>query len=183
MLPRTATGIARPRRSAAEDIRNSAVMILLTEGATELDMVFTLRSTKLRSHSGQISFPGGRIDAGETPQEAALRETREEIGVPESRIEVFGNLSKIHVPPSNSDIHPFVGYTKEKPIIGSPDEVEEVFTAPFSYVTDPKNIKSMSRQFDGTDYEVPYIDVHPRVPLWGATAIILAELMEMVRGK
>lgn len=183
MTPRTEHGIARPRMAGDKKPKQSAVMLLLASIETELDVVFTLRSSKLRSHSGQISFPGGRLDEGETPEQAARRETEEEIGIERTNIQLLGPLSRIHVPPSNSDIHPFIGFTEQEPRIASPDEVEEVFTAPLSYVIDPNNIKIMTRRFDGTDYQVPYLDVHHSVPLWGATGIIIGELMELAKGR
>jgi mutator protein MutT len=180
MTPRTQHGIARPRKSGKLKPKKSAVMLLLTSGSDGLDVIFTLRSSKLRSHSGQISFPGGKIDHGETPVKASKRETREEIGIPENEVEIIGDLTHIHVPPSNSDIYPFVGYTERKPFINSPEEVEELITAPLRYVADPANIKMMERVFDGTKYQVPYIDIHPKVPLWGATGIIIGEMMQII---
>ncbi|GAB5464631.1 MAG: CoA pyrophosphatase [Candidatus Kapaibacteriales bacterium] len=181
MLPQNARGATRPRQATHVTSRNSAVMALLTPGkSSELDLIFTLRSTKLRSHSGQISFPGGKIDPDESPQEAAKRETREEIGIAESNVQVLGNLSKIYVPPSNSDIHPFIGYTEQKPTIASPEEVEEIFTVPLAFLADRGNIRTMNRIFDGVEYKVPYFDVHHKVPLWGATAIILGELIALL---
>ncbi|RPI68420.1 MAG: CoA pyrophosphatase, partial [Ignavibacteriae bacterium] len=85
--------------------RKSAVLVplLIREGGLP-DVMFTLRSDTLRSHSGQISFPGGRMDEGEDAVTAALREMQEETGVEPESVMVLGALSDLYIPPSNSAV-------------------------------------------------------------------------------
>ena len=92
------------------DASESAVLILLTETDNNFEILFTLRAKSLVKHSGQISFPGGKIEKKETIFDAALRETFEETGIEPGSIYIAGELSTLYVPPSNSLIHPVVGF-------------------------------------------------------------------------
>ncbi|MEX2602364.1 MAG: CoA pyrophosphatase [Balneolaceae bacterium] len=169
------------RMEAGEDAYDSSVMILLfeeQEGHPEL--ILTLRTTSI-SHAGQISFPGGRSDNGETPSGTALRETREEIGVPEESIEIAGTLTKLFLDRSNNLITPVVGYLPSKPKLTiNPLEVEEAFTVSLEKLMDRENFSTRSLQLSDRVYDVPYWNIHP-VPLWGATAMMLSELLELYR--
>jgi 8-oxo-dGTP pyrophosphatase MutT (NUDIX family) len=158
--------------------KSSAVLIPIIETEPEqYDILFTLRSERLNSHSGQISFPGGKADDGETPEETALRETFEEIGV-NNNINVIGSMSTLYVPPSNSQITPIIALLKGKPDTQiDTNEVEEVFTIGLEYFVNEVNVQYTTRQFDGLDVEIPYWDVHRKNILWGATAMILSELI------
>ena len=82
----------------------------------------------MRSHPGQVSFPGGSLDAGETPVEAALREAQEEIGLDPAEVEVFGELPELWLPPSNFAVTPVLGWWREpgRGRVASPDEVHEI---------------------------------------------------------
>lgn len=161
--------------------RNSAVLILLMPLEDSFEILFTLRSEKLNSHSGQISFPGGRQDKGESFVETALRETREEVGIHPDKIKVLGSLSQLFVPPSNSVITPIVGIAdKIDNYTLSENEVQEVFTVDYNkFVTDDFFAKEI-RNMNGLDVEVPYWNVHSKTKLWGATAIILQEFIDII---
>ena len=168
---------------APENIRKSAVLLLLSENAStsELQFTLTLRSRKLPSHSGQLSLPGGRIESGETIEQAALRETWEEIGVPENMPQILGNLSALHVPHSRNLIHPVVAYVQKLPeLLICEDEVEEVFHRDVASLMDTSILRRETWNLRGTQYDVPYWDMHD-VPLWGATAMILSEFRAVVR--
>jgi 8-oxo-dGTP pyrophosphatase MutT (NUDIX family) len=175
--------IMKPNSSS----RQSAVLLLLWERNEKIQIVFTLRSVHLLSHSGQISFPGGKIDSNkitglnETAEEAALRETNEEIGISPHSIEVLGRLSPLFVLPSNTVITPIVGYSKNYLDFKiNHNEVEEVFTKPLDFFTFD-NIKQKKWDAMGELIDIPYWQVHPSIPLWGATAMILAEFIEVYR--
>ena len=145
-------------------------------------MMFTLRSEQLRSHRGQISFPGGHLDAAETAEQAALRELNEETGVDVSSVRVLGTLSEIYIPPSNSAVTPIVGImAPSKDYKISEAEVREVFHVNLDHFTEQKNIRMGPRKMFGKTVDFPYWDVHENVPLWGATAMILNELVWLVR--
>ncbi len=163
-----------------KNIRKSAVMILLKPmNLNDFNILLTLRSQNLKSHSGQISFPGGQIEENETPLDAALRETFEEIGTPSKEIEVLASLSELYVPPSNSLIYPFVGVTNFDDWKINKSEVEEIIEVPFSYLVRKENIISQERQFFGETIEIPCWDLNKSEVLWGATAMILSELIDI----
>ncbi len=158
--------------------RKSAVLIPLIKQDNKIKIIFTLRSSKLRSHSGQISFPGGRAELGETPIMTALRESKEEIGLPYQITKVIGTLSNLFVPPSNSVITPVVAFIENAfNYVLSEEEVEEVFEVELDKFTSNKYYKNEIWDFKGVKVDVPFWDVHPKVPLWGATAMMLSELI------
>ncbi len=163
--------------------RKSAVLIPLLDIAGGLpDVMFTLRSEKLRSHRGQISFPGGHLDDAETAEQAALRELHEETGVDVSSVRVLGTLSEIYIPPSNASVIPIVGImAPSKNYSISEAEVREVFHVNLDHFTEQRNIRMGPRQMFGKTVDVPFWDVHENVPLWGATAMMLNELVWLVR--
>lgn len=179
--PSPVKGSRHFRMDAGDDAFDSSVMILLfeeQEGNPEL--ILTLRTDSI-SHAGQISFPGGRSENGETPAGTALRETREEIGVPEESIEIAGTLTKLFLDRSNNLITPVVGYLPAKPKLTlNPIEVKEAFTVSLEDLMNRENFSTRALQLSDRIYDVPYWNVHS-VPLWGATAMMLSELLELYR--
>jgi 8-oxo-dGTP pyrophosphatase MutT (NUDIX family) len=165
------------------DAKRSAVVVpIVMEDPTEPRVIFTVRSENLRSHKGQISFPGGRLDEGEDAVEGGLRELREEIGVDPGEVTIVGQLSALYIPPSNSAVTPFVGILpRSGPWVISEDEVAEIIEVPLSRFLPPENVRSASRNLYGKPVDVPQWDIHPTIPLWGATAMILNELVWLVR--
>lgn len=168
---------------APKNAKESSVLLLLlpNQDDSDLSILFTLRSTKLNSHSGQISFPGGRKEKNETLYETALRETREEIGIETSGIQVLGKLSTLYVPPSNAIIHPFVGYMdflpQTKP---NQSEVVEIFTVSLNYFLE-NDYEMQVWDYNGYKMDVPLWKVHKTTPLWGATAMILMEFLTLLK--
>jgi 8-oxo-dGTP pyrophosphatase MutT (NUDIX family) len=161
--------------------KESGVLLpLFFDDDKELKIILTLRSNELKHHSGQISFPGGRREKEESLQETALRETWEEVGIESKDIEILGELSVLYVPPSNTIIHPFVGYIKELGDIRmNPDEVDEIILISVKDLIDHNNYRKEIWNFSGMDVEVPYWDIKHEVPLWGATAMILQEFVDI----
>ena len=154
-------------------LKAAAVLLPVVARPDELTVLFTRRTTHLRAHSGQISFPGGRIEEDDaSEQAAALRETEEEIGLAASSIEVIGRLADYHTR-TGFRVTPVVG------LVGVPfalridaREVDEVFEVPLSFLLDPANHQRHSREFQGRRvqyYAIPYRDHY----IWGATAGML----------
>lgn len=160
------------------DAKKNAVMIIIFPKQGKLNVVLTLRSMNLSSHKGQISFPGGRIDKGESSLECAIRETEEEIGLALKKNQIIGKLSDLFVEPSNSLITPYIAYLDELPKLRpNPDEVEEIFFTPLDFLIDEANIKIEKTKFKLDDVDIPFWDVKKRSKLWGATAMILSEFI------
>lgn len=134
------------------------------------------------AHSGQVSFPGGKLENVDTNLiDTALRETHEEIGVPKEQIEVIGNLSELFIIASNFKVLPTVGVIREKPnFIPDPIEVADVLPMAINALNDYsiRSVKEM--RFPPYTIFSPYFDVRGEV-VWGATAMMLSELAELVR--
>lgn len=181
MAPDPVSDAPRRKLDPPEHAHQSSVLILLfpnEEGETEL--LLTLRSSNI-NHGGQISLPGGRIDEGETPSQAALREAFEEVGIAKDHIEILGNLSTLYVSHSNNQVTPVVGYMERQPELTlNPAEVEEAFTVEVESLANKKNLTVQDWNLRQYTYKVPFWDVH-RVPLWGATAMMLSEFLELYR--
>ena len=164
-----------------ENSKESAVLIILNiHNSLSMELIFTLRSSELRKHSGQISFPGGRKEFGETNVETALRETQEEIGVSPNKLEVINEITQLYVPPSNNIIYPIIAYSKEKLEFNlNPSEVDEVIKTDFSLFLNKDNLKYSSNLYSNQSVPFPYWDIKHSTPLWGATAIILQEIIDL----
>ncbi|MDQ3957820.1 MAG: CoA pyrophosphatase [Actinomycetota bacterium] len=127
----------RPARVRVRDARAAAVLIPVLNGP-DPSVLFTVRTETVRSHKGQISFPGGSIDPGDASAEAAaLRETEEEIGLDRAAVEVVGELDTTPTFVSGYVISPFVGLLQERPLLRpNPAEVAEVLEVPLAELND-----------------------------------------------
>lgn len=181
-LPPISDFMLNPAMPKVEAFRPAAVLVPLVQHEAGVTVLLTRRADTMRSHTGQVAFPGGRMDEGETPWQAALREAEEEIGLDRSHVSVAG-LSSYYQTGSGYDITPVVGFVtpgfKLKP---NPDEVADVFEAPFAFLMDPANHERQFRdQADGLRryfYAMPYEDQF----IWGATAGMLRALYERLYG-
>ncbi len=178
MAPRLKGELFR-KFKAGSKTSDSAVLLLLTGDFNHIELLFTLRAKSLINHSGQISFPGGKIEQAETNIDAALRETYEETGIESEKINIIGELSTLFVPPSNSIIHPVVAYISRNKIDIriNPDEVEEAFFSPLSFFLHESSKQSGQWNINGSIVDVPFWNIHKTTPLWGATAMILSEFL------
>lgn len=166
---------------APEHANISSVLILLFPNPQqELELLLTLRSKDI-DHGGQISLPGGRSEENETHIDTALREAREEVGIKPEAIEILGLISDLYVSHSNNLVKPVVGFLPSQPELSlNRDEVEEAFSIELKSLVTKKNLTVENWDLQKYSYQVPYWDVH-EVPLWGATAMILSEFLELYR--
>lgn len=156
--------------------------ILFDEGG-QAHVVLTRRSARLRSHTRQVAFPGGRIDPGETPLEAALREAAEEVGIPPTSVEILGRLATTTTAVDVAPITPFVGRVASRPrLVASPEEVERAFTVPLIELVHPDVYREEIWTLDGsTERSIEFFELHGDT-VWGATSRMLSELLGLVVG-
>ena len=157
----------------------AAVLVPIVHGPTP-GILLTKRSAALSSHPGQVAFPGGRIDPGETPVEAALREAREEVGLPADLVEVTGRLPD-YVTGTGYHISPVIGLLAPGFVpVPAAAEVEEVFELPLSVLLDSSAPQRRRASWKGREREF-WVWPHARHYIWGATAAILVHLAHRLR--
>jgi 8-oxo-dGTP pyrophosphatase MutT (NUDIX family) len=157
--------------------RPAAVLAPIVARREGLTVLLTQRASGLRAHSGQIAFPGGQIDPGEAPLEAALREAREEIGLEPRFVEPLGWLEP-YLTGTGFRIAPLVALIDPAfRLTLNPLEVEEAFETPFAFLMDPANHRLDERVWQGRLRKF-YVMPHEGRYIWGATAGILRNLYE-----
>ena len=162
---------------AGAGLRAAAVLVPLVAHADGLTILLTKRAAALRDHSGQIAFPGGKIDAGETPLAAALREAQEEIGLVQSQIAPLGYLDPYQTG-TGFRIQPVVALVQPPLNLAlDPHEVEAAFEVPLAFLMDPANHQRHSRHWNGAE-RFFYAISHGERYIWGVTAGILRNLHE-----
>jgi len=167
-------------RPDARALRPAAVLIPIVDRRQEnpagLRVLFTRRAGHLKDHSGQVSFPGGRVaEADASPEATALREAEEEIGLAPARVELLGRLPEYHTR-TGFRITPVVGIvTPPFELRADANEVEEIFEVPLAFLLDPANHQRQSREWQGElrwFFAMPYEGHY----IWGATAGMLVNL-------
>ena len=141
-------------------------------------LLFTRRTDRLARHAGQVSFPGGRVEAVDrSPLETALRETAEETGIAPEQVIMTGYLPR-YLTGTGFDIQPVVGVLPPD-IICTPDpaEVAEIFEAPLAFFRDPANRRRETREWNGHNRSF-HVFSHGRHEIWGATAALIVDLVE-----
>ena len=161
--------------------RPAAVLCALFEEAGEAHVILTRRSSRLRSHTGEVSFPGGRLDPGEAPLAAALREATEEVGLDPESVEILGQLSPLSTFSSLAVITPFVGVVPLRPVLRpNPAEVERAFAVSLAELMSDGVYRAELWELPGQGWrEMNFFDLIGDT-VWGATAHMLRELLEMV---
>jgi 8-oxo-dGTP pyrophosphatase MutT (NUDIX family) len=166
--------------------RTAAVLCLLFDSPAmdgQAHVVLTRRSSRLRSHTHQVSFPGGRLDPGEPPLAGALREAREEVGIDPASVEIIGRLAPVRTALNPSAITPFVGVTSDRPrLVPNPAEVERAFDVPLVELMDPDVYREELWRFpEGTERSMAFFELVGDT-VWGATATMLIDLLSLVVG-
>ena len=160
------------------DTRPAAVLIPVLAAAPEVRLVFTERTMDLSRHAGEISFPGGLVDPGETAAEAALREAREELGIAASEVELLGALGPVHTRVTGVLIVPFVGLLWTDPQL-TPNEAEiaEVLEFPLRELMERQREEDFV--YAGRSYTTDVFDMDGHV-IWGATGHILRQFLALL---
>jgi 8-oxo-dGTP pyrophosphatase MutT (NUDIX family) len=144
----------------------------------ELEVLLTLRAQDI-NHGGQLSFPGGGKEGDETIFETALREAQEEIGLHNEGIAIAGTLTSLYVGHSDNMVTPVVAFLeREQVLTPNPNEVSEIISVSLNKLLEEKNLVYEDWDLRGTPYRVPFWNIH-RVPLWGATAMVMSELIDL----
>ncbi|MDN5853966.1 MAG: CoA pyrophosphatase, partial [Actinomycetia bacterium] len=170
-----------PRMPAPPETASpAAVLMLFGEGDNGPDILITERAHTLRSHPGQLSFPGGRADQSDGDLvTTALREAYEEVGLDPACVAVIGDLPRLWMPPSNTAVTTIVGWWRVPGPVGVVDEAEvaTVLRVPIAHLLDPRN-RFTVRLTGG--YTGPAFDVGDGLVLWGFTAGIVIRLFALV---
>jgi 8-oxo-dGTP pyrophosphatase MutT (NUDIX family) len=159
-------------------LRPAAVLVGLVEHEAGMTVLLTRRADTLRSHTGQIAFPGGRCDPGETPWETALREAQEEVNLDPSFVTLAGLLQGYRTV-TGFHVTPVVGFIDPAATVeASPDEVADVFETPFEFLMDPGNHQRQHRDLPDGERRFFYAMPWNERFIWGATAGMLRALYE-----
>ncbi len=162
---------------------HAGVMAVFYPEGDITSFVLILRKTYKGVHSNQVGFPGGRVEPeDQNLTETALRETEEEVGIPQEKIEVIRELTRLYIPPSNFWVQPFIGLMHEKPVlIPQESEVEDIMEVKLSDFLNEENLVSEKLTTSyATNIDVPAFRLNDRI-VWGATAMMLSEIQEMLR--
>ena len=171
---------AAPRKLQIDGFRRASVLVPLLYGPDGVEVLFTVRAARLKSHAGEIAFPGGRLDPGETHVEAALRETEEEVGLSVSPDQVLGRLSD-HPSPAGYVPTPYVAQVPwPQELTLNPAEVDAVFTVPLAELLaiEPQTRVAELARYRRLLYSYPWGEYL----IWGFTGNVVRDLLEVIAG-
>jgi 8-oxo-dGTP pyrophosphatase MutT (NUDIX family) len=159
------------------------VLFCLVERPAGLTVIFTRRADTLRRHTGQVALPGGRCDPGETPWRTALREAEEEIGLAPAKVTLAG-LATPYWTGTGFCVTPVVGFAPpDISLTANPDEVAEIFEAPFGFLMDPANYEEREGRTPAGDVRRYYALEWADQLIWGATAAMVLALQSRLYGR
>jgi 8-oxo-dGTP pyrophosphatase MutT (NUDIX family) len=161
-------------------IRDAAALLLIFPAGGRAHLVLTVRADTLERHGGQVSFPGGVVEPGETFERAALREAHEEVALPLDLVRVIGALTPLDIPVSGFRLHPIVATAPARPVLHPADgEVARILEIALDELTKAGALTVVDRIRDGQPVTIPGFHVQGH-EIWGATAMILAELLVLL---
>lgn len=167
----------KPLLPAFSDSRHSAVLVVLTDVGDGPEVLLTRRSWELRTHRGEVSFPGGRMDPGETALDTALREAQEEVGLDPGLVTVRGELDHLNTPVSRSYIVPKVATVERRlELSAQTSEVERVLWVPLAALTSNGAYRSEHWGEPPLDRMLHFFELDDET-IWGATAHIIVDLL------
>jgi len=157
----------------------AAVLIPLLQQDGEWHLLFTRRTDKVESHKGQVSFPGGACDEGETtPEETALREANEEIGIDPQKVRVLGHITNM-ITVTSFRVTPVVGVIEWPTVLHlGKDEVERVFTIPLNWLAQKSNRWEFN--MPGRNRSLIVYQPYDGELLWGATARMTVDFLKVM---
>ena len=164
----------------SSEFKKAGVLIILMkqEDLDDLQILFTKRSSNLSTHSGEVSFPGGKWENGDTDlYQTALRESNEEINLDISYIQKLGALNYL-LSRHKIEVHPYIGYLSKNQNFSGNYEIDEIFSVPLSFLMNPKNITY--KEFKKNELKL-YIPswVYNGNKIWGLTAMITADFLNI----
>jgi 8-oxo-dGTP pyrophosphatase MutT (NUDIX family) len=173
----------RPGARPAQGLERAGVLVPIVLSPPPVSLLLTLRTHLVETHKGQVSFPGGVVDAGDGDVvETALRETEEEIGISRQEVTVLGVLEDLATP-TGFLITPVVGVLKHLPALRvNADEVAEAFTVPLAFLADPGSCTSQLLMLEGRERLIYRFEFAGKT-IWGATAMIVRSLLQVLKGQ
>ena len=174
--------LAAPGPPPFVDARHSAVLVLLHDGPSGPEALFTKRSQHLRNHRGEISFPGGRLDPNESALDTALREAWEEVGLDPLSVTVHGELDHLSTVVSQSYIMPVVASVPTRPVLtAAPAEVERILWVPLAELAHHQTYREEWWGTPPVERPVFFFELDDET-IWGATARIVHQLLRLAHG-
>jgi len=164
------------------DARHSAVLVVVHDGPDGPEALFTKRSMALRNHRGEISFPGGRLEPGESPVDAALRESWEEVGLDPAAVVVHGELDHLAPVVSRSHIVPIVASVAERPVLrAAEDEVDRILWVSLTELSRADTFREEWWGEPPLERPIFFFELDDET-IWGATGRMLHQLLRLAHG-
>lgn len=184
MAPESRINQLKSLELASANAKRAAVVALFyPDGLMQTNLLLILRHTYSGVHSNQVGLPGGKVEKTDIDLKyTALRETEEEVGVTPDRIDIIKPLTKLYIPPSNFEVQPYVGLSRQRErFVKQQSEVKELIEVPLKDFMDDK---SLTKEVLQTSYakkmEVPAFKLRGYT-VWGATAMMLSEIKDLFK--